>query len=262
MKHILRRRQDGFDVFVKDDGVDHWRLARACMRAGIDQKALIAKYPECPVFSIDDGETKATATPLAYTNPKRLVLRVEAGDRTYVLKRACMGSPGFKRLFPWVTGMTYFTRIMRKVDAAVRAGCAATQDVYLVAERWLSPFRQEVWVLLQYIEGDGNWRSRDGAERMPDADRRALRQTAEELLRHNLTMDDLAPGNFVRSAGGFRAIDISCRPFTRLQKAKMMWKLNARYELELPVRGLSCRLLYAFLSVRYGLLKALGKKVE
>ena len=257
MRHILRRQDAGYDVFVKNDGTDYWRLVKACIDENIDQAELIRNHPAMPQFRIDCGGREILLTPLVYTNPKRMVFKMDYDGRSFVLKRARMGSPGFKRFLPWMMGLTYFTRIMKKVNAATRAGCAVTQDFYLVAEKWLAPFRQEVWVLIQYLEGDLLLHAPDYTVHLD-----ALRATASELLRHGLTMDDLTLGNFLLHENSVGAIDISCRPFTRLQSMKMTLKLNSRYGLNLPVTGLANRTVHGLLSLRYRIRRALGGKVE
>ncbi len=246
-KTILRRRDGEYDIYAKNDGVDYWRLVRACIDENIDQAELIRDRQRNASFAIDRDGVKAEATVMAFTNPKRLVLRMDAGGRRFVVKRAYMGSPGFKRFLPGVIGLTYFTRIMKLIDAAVRGGCDATQDCFLVAERWIGLFRVEVWALMQYVEGATLGYNPQAREpHLP-----ALRTTALELFRYNLSMDDVAPGNFLVGGDRVRAIDISCRPFFRLQKAFMTWKLNRRYNLGLPVTGAVDKILYALAAFRY-----------
>jgi Lipopolysaccharide core biosynthesis protein (WaaY). len=248
MKHTLRRRADGFDIYAKNDGVDYWRLAKACIDENIDQAALRRDLAHHATLPLDRNGVEAELYVMAFGNPKRLVLRMDTEGKRYVVKRAFMGSPGFKRLLPGVMGLTYFTRVMKLVSAAVRAGCAVTPDCYLVAERWVSPFRLEVWTVWEYVEGRRLFRPEEF-----EAHRGELSRTALELMKHGLTMDDVVPGNFLFNESRARAIDISCRPFTRLQKVKMALKLNARYGLGLPVEGVVDRLLAALLSARYRL---------
>lgn len=253
-KPILRGRDGDYDIYTKNDGVDYWRIVRACIDENIDQAELIREKRWGAKFAIDRNGVRAEATALVFVNPKRLVLKVETGAETggrkFILKRAYMGTPGFKRLLPGVIGLTYFTRIMKLVNRAVANGCAATQDYFLVAERRAAPFRSEVWVLIEYLEGRGlDWFGAKGDCYFP-----ALAETARELLRHNLTMDDAAPGNFIvdpENPDSVRAIDLSCRPFPRLQKASMTWKLNRLYGLDLPVAGVLDKLLYALANARY-----------
>lgn len=250
---ITRTSGDGYDIYCKDDGEEYWRILKACIDENIDQDELIRNDPAKPVFTVRRGGVSLELHPLVFTNPKRMVFRVEARDKRFILKRARMGTLGLKRLLPGAMGLTYFTRIMRTVNRAVRSGCDATQDYLLVAEKGLSAFRQEVWLLLGYVEGEPL------GDLPLEAHRRELKATVEELLRHGLTMDDLTLHNFLVDGGGrVRAIDISCRPFTRLQAVKMAMKMNARYGLGLPIRGVTDNLLRAALAVRYRIKRALG----
>lgn len=244
---ILRRRAADFDVYVKNDGVDYWRLAKACIDENIDQAQLMLRRHEPQTIPLDRDGVRAELVTMAWTNPKRLVFRMEVDGKRYVVKRAFMRSPGFKRFLPWVVGLTYFTSVMKQVNAAVRNGCTATQDCYLVAERWLSPFRQEVWAVLEYLDGEPLIFADDSASHLP-----AVRACALELLAHGLTMDDLTLGNFLLGPGGVvRAIDVSCRPCLWLQKVKMAVKLDALYGLDMPVSGVFDRILYRMLEGRY-----------
>lgn len=251
---IVRQARDGYDVYMKNDGRDYWPIVKVCIEENIDQDALIRNFPAKPPIPVRRDGLELELKPLVYSNPKRMVFRLDLDGRSYVLKRARMGTAGFKRLLPGVMGVTYFTRIMRMVNRAVRAGCDVTQDYYLVAEKPVSAFRQEVWVLLGYLDGDSL-----GAEADFPVWRDGLTETVKTLIRHGLTMDDLTLHNFLVEAGKVRAIDISCRPFTRLQAVKMAIKMNARYGLNLPVTGFFDTLLHLLLTVRYRLRRAFGK---
>lgn len=252
---LLRVKRDGFAVVLKNDGNDYWSAVRACVAENIDQEALIRARPAVPpTFRVRRDGQDIVLVPMAYGNPKRMVFRMEWAGRRYVLKRARMGTIGLDRLAPGVIGLSYFTRIMRKVDRAVRNGCGATQDYFLVAERRTAAFRNEVWALLEYVEGESLGDQPEGAYR-PE-----LRRTVEELLRHGLTMDDLTLHNFLVGDGAVRAIDVSCRPFTRLQAVKMTMKMNARYGLDLAVGGLWNRAIRALLMARYRVRALLGEK--
>lgn len=249
---IVRSVDGGFVIHATRDGGDYWRLVKACIDERIDQQELIRNLPAKPDIPIDRDGIRAVLKPIVFTNPKRMVFRLEWEGRAFILKRAFMGTIGLRRVLPTAMGVTYFTRVMKLVDAAVRGGCRSTQGYYLVAERWLSFLRQEVWVLLEYVEG----------KPMPQSDvaprKQALVDAVEDLLRHNLTLDDLSLGNFLDNGEIVRAIDISCRPFVTLQSAKMRLKMNALYGLGLPMRNAGERIAAWLLGVRYRVRKALG----
>ena len=252
----VRREDDGFVIYSKNDGTDYWRLARACIAENIDQGELLQAPPgKKPPIRIERDGVEAVLTPIAYRNPKRMVFRLEAAGRVFILKRAYMGSIGLRRLFPRLQGTTYFTRVMKMVNTAVGAGCRSTQDYYLVAEKWLSALRQEIWILLEYVEGDSLGLHPDLASR-----KGALELAVTDLLRHDLTLDDLTLHNFVDSGTAIYGIDISCRPFTALQKAKMRLKMRRRYGLNLQPATLTEKALEGMLAVRYRLRKMLGGK--
>lgn len=249
---IVSRVDGEFMVHSKDDGVDYWRLVKACVDEKIDQDALRRMWSEKPKLSVVRDGIDVVLCSIVFSNPKRMVFRVEWEGREFILKRAFMGTVGLRRMLPGSMGITYFTRVMRKVDAAIRAGCRSTQGYYCVAERWLSPFRQEVWVLLECVPGRALL-----PQQLP-ARREAFRAAVEDLLLHRLTMDDLALGNFLDDGEAVRAIDVSCRAFTTLQTAKMRLKLSALYGLDLPARGGGERACAWFLRLRYRVREWLG----
>ncbi len=257
---ITRRADGDFTVHEKEDGTDYWRIVKACIDENIDQDAFIRDRSAPPDIAIERDGVSAVLHPLTFKNPKRMVFRLEWEGRVFILKRAFMGTIGLRRLFPNSMGMTYFTRIMRKVDAAVRAGCVSTQGYFCVAERWRSALRQEVWLLLEYIEG----RMLSGLDMELKKD--LIVAAVEDLLRHSLAMDDFARGNFLigadkrsdRNGEIVRAIDISCRPLTSLQAAKMRMKLNKLHGLGLPLRGRKERFFGQLLGARYWVREMLG----
>lgn len=242
---IVRRDAggSGFVVHMKDDGVDYFRLVKACVDAQFDQAAFMKGFPAQPEAALSRDGIDLSLKALAYTNPKRLVFRCTQGGREFILKRSFMGTLGLRRFFPRVMGLTYFTRVMRKVDAAMRAGCRSTQGYYCVAERWLSAFRQEVWVLLECVPG------RDLLPDVPPSRRAALTEAVEDVLRHGLTLDDVSLGNFIDDGDAVRVIDLSCRPFRAWQAAKMRLKMRRLYGLDLPMRGIVERICGALLRV-------------
>lgn len=252
---VSHRRIAAYDIYAKDDGRDYWSLAHAYLQAGVRQGELAKSLPDKPEFTLGAGENAMLFSTLSCSNPKRLVFRVDTRYGRYLLKWMRRGSIGLKRLFPNSAGLTYYTRLFQKVRRAVDGGCEATQDYYLVAERWIGAFRMEVVTVLEYIEGEPmGWRD----DYSPFADQ--LARMAESLFRHGLTLDDMSPDNFLVTSNGIRAIDLSCRPPTRLNTVKMAMKMNARFGLDIPVRGAIDRTLRALLSMRYAARKWVGKR--
>lgn len=243
-------------------GFHFWRgdhegvgLVAACIAAGVDHAAVLGRPdPGAPLVVERDGFS-LRLFPLAWRNRKRLVLRVEGGERTYVLKRVNRGSLNWSRLFPGVFGLSYFTRVMRRVGPAVERGCGAVQDVLVVAERGLGLSRQDAWVLLEYIDGvsvgmEGGREHESG-----------MVACAEELLRYGLTLDDVSRGNFLWDGERVRAIDMSCRDPECLERAKMIEKIRVRYGYVVPKRRFLDRLLCGLVGLRYRVRLALGGKV-
>lgn len=254
---VKRFREDGFDVCEKDDGAAYWRIIQAYRSAGIDRDTLMARQSggHDPVI-VATGTGTMEFHPLVYNNPKRMVFKVIDGGRQYILKWMRRGSAGLNRVWPWGKGLTYHTRLFEMVRRAVDGGCVSTQDYRLVAEKWLSTFRMEAFVLLEYVEGVAFAYKENQDALLP-----ALRRSTEDLIRHGLTLDDLSPYNFlVGDDGVIRFIDLSCRFPTRLNAVKMIMKMNNRYGIDLPVRGWRDTLLRSFLAARYAVLGRLGGK--
>lgn len=249
---VVVGRADGYRLSAKNDGREYWPAVRACIAENIARDDLIRDREAKREIRVSRDGVDLTLAPLMFNNPKRMVFRMDWEGRRYILKWARMGALGLDRLFPRTPGWTYFTRIMVLVNRAVRSGCDATQDYFLVAEKPAGRWRREAWVLLGYLEGES-------LGDMPENSLRPeLRRTVEELLSHGLTMDDLTLHNFLVDGDRVRAIDISCRPFTRLQAVKMAMKMNARYGLGVPLRGFGDRLIRCLLAARYRLRRALG----
>lgn len=245
---ISRRRSSVYDIYEKDDGLDYWRIVHAYLQAGVTQHDLAARLPEKAAFTLGVGEGEMRFTTISCTNPKRLVFLVETSEGKFLLKWMRRGSLGLKRLFPNSIGLTQYSRLFRKVREAIDNGCAATQDYRLVAERWVGWTRMEVLAVLEYVEGA---HMGDQDDYSPYVAR--LRTAVEEILRHGLTLDDLSPYNFIVAEDGIKVIDLSCRPPTRVNAVKMVTKMNARYGLALPIRGVVDNCLRALLAVWYGL---------
>lgn len=217
---LVRFRRNGYDVYAKNDGRDYWAVVEAYLRG---------ELPATPLGMHRDG--------------KRRVYLVEAAGRQYVLKWATMGTPGFKRFFPWYIGLTYFTHILRKVDLALRRGCGATHDIYLVAEKWTGVFRQEVLVLMEYVKGESLGNQPEFA---PYRD--ALRTAMTDMRKHGLTLSDFNASNFIVTGGGIKIIDLACRVPTSVNLIKDAMKLKEHYGVDLPVEGMVSELLHVIYS--------------
>lgn len=252
---VSQRRVTTYDIYAKDDGRDYWRIAHAYLQSGIRREELAKNWPEKPEFTLGAGEGAMRFTGLSCVNPKRVVFRVETLDGVYLLKWMRIRSSGLKRLFPGSIGLTRYTRLFRKVRDAIENGCRSTQDYLLVAERWVGWFRMEVVTVLEYVEGESMGERDDYGPFAED-----LTRAAEDLLRHDLTLDDMSPYNFLLTPDGVKVIDLSCRPPTRPNAVKMVMKMNRRFGLAIPVHGLVNRLIGALLAARYVVRGWLGKK--
>lgn len=253
-ERAIRFRRDGYAVRAKSDGRDYWRIMAAYLAADVKREEVLPGGERSRGFSVPCGDGELALHPLSTVNPNRRVFRAVFDGGTYVLKWASRGTLGLGSLTGRISCLTYFGRLFGLVRRAVDAGCAATQDYLLVAEKPLSPFRQETLVLLEYVEGEALGGKSDLAPY-----REALREAMADLAGHGLTIDDISPFNFLAAGGRIRVIDLSCRPPTRLNVVKMIMKMNARYGLDIPVRGAVDNLLRALLGMRYAVRGWFGK---
>lgn len=248
-------RRDGFTVYAAEDNAEWLRIMDAYLAAGVTFEAVQDGGARGREFAVTHGGEEFRFKALSRGNPGRLVFRAESGGKSYVLKWTNRKTLGLYRLLPGIPGVTYYTRLLRKVSRAVANGCDVTQNYYLVAERPRSLFRMDVLILMEYVEGQSMGRQEDFA---PFRER--LEKTVAGLVRHGLTLDDLSPFNFLLAGDAIKAIDLSCRPPTRLNAVKMIMKMNVRYGLRLPIEGLANKAVRALLGMRYAVRGWFGKK--
>lgn len=251
---VSRRRITSWDVLAKEDGNDYWRLAEAFLRSGIRQPDLAQTPGDHPAFILGVGKATMRFTTLSRAHPKRLVFLVETEEGRFLLKRMRVGTLGLGRLFPNTPGLTRYTRLFHKVRAAIDAGCRSTQDYLMVAERRDGRFRLEVVTVLEYVDGELLGERDDYAPYVP-----RLREAVRDLLAHGLTLEDLNPHNFIVARDGIKIIDLSCRPPTRVNAVKMTMKMNRRYGLGIPIRGVADNLLRLVLGGWIRVRRWLGK---
>ncbi|MCC8189074.1 MAG: hypothetical protein LIP77_00365 [Planctomycetes bacterium] len=250
----FHRQAGGYRLCGRDDGTDYWRLVVGLLEAGVD-RARLATDPAARDIAVRRDGREIRYRALTWTNPRRHVFRVYADGQSFILKWMRQRCLGLDRLLPGWPGVTRNTRLFRLVRRAVDQGCDRTQDYLLVAERPLAPFVRESVVLLEYLAGEPLGRQPDLGPFTEE-----LRATVTNLIRHGLTLDDLSPFNFLVTDSGIKAIDLSCRRPTRLQAVKMLLKMNTRYGLGIPVRGLVDTILARLLAARYALRRLTGKR--
>lgn len=213
-------RRDGFFVLKRNDGIDYWQIYERFRRNISQTKTMIAKKR---------GKTSR------YT---------EMG-KTYVVKEFTMGTPFPNCRLAGRMGLSANIAIMRKVNAAVDAGCRVTQDFFMVAEKNISLFRKQVVLILEYLEGHTPV-DEDEFKRYEGMTGRVF----TELHRHRLTLSDFSLGNFIVDGTSLRVIDLSCRfPFF-LNKVKDCIKLRELYGIKIEISGWFDRLIQAALILR------------
>ncbi|MDR1612473.1 MAG: hypothetical protein LBT97_06770 [Planctomycetota bacterium] len=217
----VHSRKDGFDVYNRAGGKDYWPVLEAFLRGRVETENL------------------------KHNRSKRKVYAFEYGGARYVLKRDLMRSAGLRRLFPG-GGWTFHTRAMRKVNRAVDRGCRATPDIFLVAERWTGLLRQEVFALMEFVDGEMLLLGGEIAKY-----RSAIGEVMAELHAHGVTLSDVNARNYLVGPRGLKVIDLACRFPDALEMARDAVKVKIKFAVDLPPRGIVDASLRAAIALFY-----------
>ncbi|MDR1042017.1 MAG: hypothetical protein LBR80_17985 [Deltaproteobacteria bacterium] len=130
---VLRTGYDGqWRIRWQDDGFDYLGLLKAF------QEGLVQ------------------GTRLVTVSPSRVVHRVAYLGREFVIKfdRDVLKreKKPEKRLFYYFFG-TQYSRLIDKTFEAVRKGCQAVQEIFLVAEKMKGRFCEQAWIVSEYVPG-------------------------------------------------------------------------------------------------------------
>lgn len=172
----------------------------------------------------------------------RSVRLIEWEGARYVLKHDLRGD----RL-PWEKALQerlhkpFYSRLMRSILAARKAGCRVVRNIHLVAERMEGGVCREAYLVLEYVEG-----TPFAAKAECLAHAGEVEAAMRELHRFDLALGDMNHKNFVLSPEGrITIIDLSSRGFVRLGKVKDAVRMRLHYAIRLPLRGIVDRLLFA-----------------
>lgn len=230
---ILHWRRDGYDVYVKNDGRDYWPIVEAYLR--------------------DTQKSRKSLIHRNGTNNQVYLVNTDSGK--FVIKAGRKHTLGLRRFFPNAIGLTFYTRILCKVNRAVRRNFRHTADIYLVMEKWRGGIWLDYLILMEYVEGPvlsslGNYA----------AYRDDLRRTMAEMRAHELTLEDTNPGNFIVSKEGIKAIDLGCRIPTFYYKVRESIRLRDFYGIDLPLKDPVSRFIGVLIKARIWLRKKFSKR--
>ncbi|MCD8350991.1 MAG: hypothetical protein LUC93_10320 [Planctomycetaceae bacterium] len=203
---IAVRQEDGYTIYVKDDGYDYLGLYQRLLR----------------------GEVETTT--LLYDDALHYVHRVDVDGRSFVFKR--FGELDGKidtRVWRYMAG-PFYSSLMRLVNRAVAGGCEVVQDVYLVAEKMHGRLSHDNYLLLEFVPGTSMDRVGDFA-----AHSDAVAAAFTELHRHGLALGHCKPGNLVlRDDGRVGIIDLSARGTQWMGRGKDAVKAKRLWNIRLP----------------------------
>jgi heptose II phosphotransferase len=206
---IFTREIDGYNVYIKDDGTDYLELWQK-FRQGL-----------LPV--------SATFKQVSF----REVYLVKIQERALIFKidRFISAHPEV-RLWHFLRG-PFHSRQMLRINRAVSDGCRATAEFFLVAERVRRGLARESWIIQEYFDGRA---LKEFTDWTPFRD--GMRETMLDLHRHGLVLSDIGPSNWVVTADGVKAIDLTWGGAVWSGKAQDTIRMKNQYQVELPVYGI------------------------
>lgn len=229
---VVSRTAPPYRVHLKDDGQDYLALWN------------------------DFREGRLSGATALKQDAKRDVHLVEAMGRRFVVKVDRQTPRLFKSRLRQILGGSPHSRIMRRVNRAVRRGCTVTPDIYLVAEKIEKGICREAWIIQEYLPDPPLWEfTRNetdayGYDLSPEQ-REEVAKAMRELHAHRLVLADLNPFNILVSANGYKVIDLSWAGSFRIGQALDILMLRHKMKIQLPLRGLSERLAVGYLALKY-----------
>ncbi len=222
---ILESDQNGWRTLWKNDGTDYPALLKSFL----------------------DGGLKAEEFKKDYSTS---VHQADALGRRFIFKHYYKLEPRpEKRLWHRLAG-TFYSRIFKITNRAIRNGCRSAQDIFLVTEKFQGPYSKEVWLIAEYVPGEKL------ADRDPMARREQVFRTVAHIHQCGLASNDLHPGNLILTPDGeIKLIDVSINSPLIVSQMKDLVRLRRVFGGEAPfeeilLRGLGRRFLYSLVRVR------------
>lgn len=202
------------------------------------------------------GELAATEFKKDYSTS---VHQADALGRRFIFKHYYKLEPRpEKRLWHRLAG-TFYSRIFRITNQAIRNGCRNAQDIFLVTEQFEGPYSKEVWMIAEFIPGEPL------ALRDPLSRREQVFRTVAHIHQCGLASNDLHPRNLILTPEGeIKLIDVSINSPLLITQIKDILRLRSVFgdappfrEILLPAFGR--RLLYWLVNIRDNIRRAVRK---
>jgi tRNA A-37 threonylcarbamoyl transferase component Bud32 len=203
-KAILESNSKGWRTLWKNDGTDYPELLRAFLAGDLP--------------SVEFKKDYSTS-----------VHQADALGRRFIFKHYYKLEPRpEKRLWHRLAG-TFYSRIFRLTNAAVRRGCQSAQDIFLVTEQFQGPYSKEVWMIAEFIPGE------QLAKCDPMGRREQVFRTAAHIHNCGLASNDLHPMNMiVTPEGEIKLIDVSINSPLIITQMKDIIRLRRHFGDEPP----------------------------
>ncbi len=217
---ILESRRNGWRVLWKNDGTDY--------------PALLQSFLAGEIPSVEFKKDYSTS-----------VHQADADGRRFIFKHYYKLEPRpEKRLWHRLAG-TFYSRIFRITNRAVRLGCRNVQDIFLVTEDFEGPYAKEVWMIAEFIPGEQLGKCD------PMSRREQLFRTVAHIHECGLASNDLHPLNMILTPEGeIKLIDVSINSPVIISQMKDLIRLRRHFGdappfREILIRSFSRRFLYA-----------------
>lgn len=203
---ILESRQNGWRSLWKNDGTDYPALLQSFLAGEITGEEFKRDYSTS-------------------------VTQVDALGRRFIFKHYYKWEPRpEKRLWHRLAG-TFYSRIFRLTNQAIRNGCQNVQDIFLVAEQFEKHDAKEVWLIAEFIPGE---QLNKGD---PMARREQIFLAIAELHHCGLASNDLNISNMIVTGDDqIKVIDISINTFLSICQIKDIILLHRKFGGEPPFR--------------------------
>lgn len=200
----------GYAVYVKNDGYDYLALFDKYLAGTLELERFGLRNREHEVSSF------------------------EVDGRKFVLKKDRERPKHFEnKLWSLLYG-PFYSKQMKAVNRAVRCGCTALPDIFLVAEKQGGLLCAESIMLMEFVSG-GNI-TRHGPL---VSNREKMLGALADIHKYGLALGDCNLGNFLISdEGECKLIDLSWRGSPRFGKASDIVTMKRDHGWDMPVSGL------------------------
>lgn len=166
------------------------------------------------------------------SNKDRSVFLIEVDGKRYILKHDLEVDKRFeKRVVRFIRG-AYFSKLIYRVNKALKSGCSVTNDIYLVLERVKFRQAKETYILSEFI--DGTVLDRFDFKEYKDE----IKSAINELHRFDLASNDIHSANMIIAQNGkIKIIDLSDYGSLSKCKANDALKAKTHFDVDIGLRS-------------------------